>query len=78
MAALGLTLADLYEPKLNGGQSRKRDGINRRELKAAVDFERQVLFIVNADKKAGRLISQVDLERATLAINRISSVSRIL
>jgi len=53
-------------------------GVSVRELQEAAEFERQILFMVSADKKSGKKISQLDLERTKLALSRIAMAERVL
>ena len=41
-------------------------------------FELQILFIIKADRKAGRPISPSDFERTKIALHRIAMARRIL
>lgn len=77
--AIGLQMTDLFLPDHKSSVKRMRlPGINIRELQAATEFEKQVLFIVKADQAAGRAVSQLDWERAKLAAQRIADAKRIL
>lgn len=78
VAAMGLKMSDLFIADANRQRTQKVPGATFRELNAAADRERQILYFVKADQKAGRVVSQADLERANLALSRISKVGRIL
>jgi len=79
VAELGLQMADLFPPSSRSGNGRPRlPGVNLRALQVATDFEKQVLFFVKADQAAGRTVSQLDLERAKLALQRIALARRVL
>jgi hypothetical protein len=77
-AAMGLSMSDLFSANESGRPSHRIPGFNVRALKEAAEFERQILFIVSADKKSGKSISQSDLERTKVALNRIAMARRVL
>lgn len=71
MAAIGLKLADLFPQT---GATRKpppAPGVSRRELQAAADVERTIVFLLLCDAQRGRPISQTDIRRGQLARQRI-------
>lgn len=78
VAAMGLRTADLFNAKNGSGRTVKLPGVSIRELKAAAEFERQVLYIVKSDQLSGRTVSQSDWERARLALQRIALARRVL
>lgn len=78
VAAMGLRMPDLFIDGAGKQHVPKIPGVSARELKAAMEHELQILFIVKADRKAGRPISQSDLERTKIAIRRIAMARRIL
>lgn len=78
VAALGLKTADLFARGSKKQYEDRIPGVSLRELAAATEFERQVLFFVDADKQAGKEVSLSDLERAKLALMRIALARRIL
>jgi hypothetical protein len=79
VAALKLQMADLFSQNLPGtGKKIGPPGVSVRDLLAAAEFERQVLYIVKSDQAAGKSVSQADWERAKLALKRISLVRRVL
>jgi hypothetical protein len=78
IAAMGLNMSDLFCSEKDERRSPKIPGVNLRELTKAAEFERQILFIISADKKAGKSISEADLERTKIALGRIAMFRRIL
>ena len=78
VAAMGLRPGDLYLAAKAPQKTSRLPGVRMRELKAAAEFEMQILYIVKSDKLSGRTISQADWARAKLALQRISLVRRIL
>ena len=77
VASLGLSMSDLFVPSSKPRRPPPAPGVSRRELQAAVDFERSVLYIIQCDKKRGRTISPVDLARAKLARQRLRVAGRL-
>ena len=78
VAAMGLRPADLFPADKAPQRTTRLPGVSIRELKAAAEFERQVLYIVKSDQMNGRTVSQADWERAKLALRRISLARRVL
>lgn len=79
VAALKLHMSDLFFQNLPDASKKARPpGVNIRDLLAAAEFERQVLYIVKSDQVAGKSVSQADWERAKLALKRLSLVRRVL
>jgi hypothetical protein len=79
LTAMGLQMADLFPSSTKTGTQKPRlHGVGVRELQAAAEFEKLVLFIVKADQAAGRSVSQSDWDRAKLALERITLARRIL
>lgn len=72
VAALGLSMADLFPPSGTPRRPPPAPGVSRRELQAAADFERVVLFIIKCDAKRGRPISQTDMRRGQVARQRLA------
>lgn len=72
VAAMGLTMADLYPPSNTPRKPPPAPGVSRRELSEAAEFERIVLFILRCDAKRGRAISATDMQRGHLARKRIA------
>ncbi len=71
VAAIGLSMADLYPPSNTPRKPPPAPGVSRRELSEAVEFERTVLYVLRCDAKRGRGISAVDLQRGQLAKTRL-------
>ena len=78
MAAIGLTMADLFpasdKPRRH---SHHVTGVSRRELQAAAEFERVVLFFLRCDAKRGKPISQNDMRRGQIARQRLVLAGRL-
>ncbi len=75
-AAIGLTMADLFPPTDKPRRSPPAPGVTHTALKAAAEFERQVLKIVRFDRAKGRVVSEVDRGREQLAKQRIELAQR--
>lgn len=78
LAAMGLAMTDLFP---RGAAPRKvpgTSGVSSRALREATEFERQILFFVQADKLRGRAVSQQDSDRAKLAMQRVLLAKRVL
>lgn len=78
ITAMGLSMSDLFSASNDARRGPRIPGVTIRELKNAAEFERQILFIVSADRKSGKSISTTDLERTKIALERIAMVRRIL
>lgn len=78
VAATGLSMADLFSSDASKRRNPMIPGFKLRDLKEAAEFERQILCIVNADRKSGKSISPSDLERTRIALNRIAMAGRVL
>lgn len=77
VAAMGLTMADLFPASDKPRRPPPAPGVSRRELSAAADFERVVLFILRCDAKRGRAISQTDMRRGQVARQRLALAGRL-
>lgn len=78
VAAMGLRPTDLFCKNKGVRRLPTISGVSLRELRAAAEFERQILYIVKSDQLSGRAVSQADWERAKLALRRISLARRVL
>lgn len=78
VAAIGLRPADLFHVKDMSLRASKLAGVSVGELRAAAEFEMQILYIVKSDQLSGRAVSQADWARAKLALQRISLARRVL
>ena len=78
VAAMGLTMADLFAPSSTPRKPPPAPGVSRSDLREAVDFERTVLFILKCDAKRGHAISQTDMQRGHLARKRIVKAKELL
>ena len=76
VAAMGLTIADLFPPSNTRRRPPPVPGVSRRELHAAADFERSIVFLLQCDARRGRPISQTDMSRGQLARQRIKLAGR--
>lgn len=78
VAAMGLAMTDLFQQGATPRKVPRIFGVTSHALREAVDFERQILFFVQADKLHGRPVSRIDLERARLAMQRILLAKQVL
>jgi hypothetical protein len=78
VAAMGLTMADLFPPSKTPRKPPPAPGVSRRELAVATDFERSIIYILGCDAKRGRGVSTVDLQRGQLAKTRIALAGELL
>ena len=78
VAAMGLRMADLFICGAGKQYVSKIPGVSARELRTATDHERLILFIVKADQRAGKVVSQSDLDRTKIALDRIAMAGRFL
>ncbi len=76
VAAIGLTMADLFPPSNTPRRPPPAPGVSRRELQAAAQFERSVLFILKSDAARGKPISQKDMLRGQVARRRVALAER--
>lgn len=76
MAALSLSVADLFPPSDRPRRPPPAPGVSRRELQGAADFERMVLSILRCDAKHGKPISQTDMRRGQVARQRLALARR--
>jgi len=72
VAAMGLTMADLFPPSNQPRRPLPAPGVSRRELEEAVEFEKSVLYFLKSDAKNGRPISTTDMQRGQEARKRIA------
>ncbi len=75
--AMGLTMVDLFPPTNTPRRPPPAPGVSRRELQAAAEFERSILFILKCDAARGKPISQVDLHRGQVARKRVALAERL-
>jgi hypothetical protein len=76
VAALGMSMSDLFPPSNMPRRPPPAPGVSLRELHAAMDHECSILFILNCDVKRGKPISQVDFKRGQVALQRIAMAGR--
>lgn len=76
VAAIGLQLSDLFPPSNTPRRPPPAPGVSRRELHAAAEFERSIVFLLQCDARRGRPISQSDMRRGQLARQRIKMAGR--
>lgn len=77
VAAIGLSMADLFPPSNTPRRPPPAPGISRRDLQAAADFERLILYILHCDVKRGKSISQTDMQRSQIARRRLHLAGRL-
>lgn len=77
VAAMGLSMSDLFPPSNTPRRPPPAPGVSRRELHAAADFERAILFILRCDARRGRSISQTDMRRGQVAQQRLALARRV-
>lgn len=78
LAALGLDMTALFP---QDGRQRRRPvapGVTRADVRAAVQLERTICFVLDADRRAGKPVADTDLERERLARQRIAASRRVL
>lgn len=76
VAALGLTMLDLFPANGKPRRPPPAPGVTRTALGAALDIEQQVLFIIAYDRVKGKSISPTDAARERLARQRIELARR--
>lgn len=72
VAALGISMKDLFPQSDKPRRPPPAPGVSRRELQAATDFERSILFILKCDVRRGRPIGQTDMRRGQVARQRLA------
>jgi hypothetical protein len=77
VAALGLTMPDLFPANGKPRRPPPAPGVSRTALGAALEIEQQVLFIVAYDRVKGKSISPTDAARERLARQRIELLRRV-
>ena len=77
VAAFGLSMADLFPPSNTPRRPPPAPGVSRRDLHAAADFERSILFILHCDVRRGKSISQTDMRRGQVARRRLQLAGRV-
>lgn len=77
LAALGLSMTDLFPPSNRPRRPPLVPGVSHLELQASIAFEKSILFIIACDLKRGRPISKFDLARGRLARQRILNARRL-
>lgn len=78
MAAIGLTLADLYPDTLERGSRDSMPEWKRREYREILTQEALVIACYKADRQAGRSIVHEDLLRVKKAITRKNKILEVL
>ena len=77
VAAMGLSMADLFPPSNIPRRPPPAPGVSRRDLHIAADFERSILFILKCDMRRGKSISQTDMQRGQVARRRLQLAGRV-
>jgi hypothetical protein len=70
-AAVGLTVSDLFPPKLTEYRPRDKRPFPAADVLRAIADEADVLCVILHDSDWGKPLPKVDIERAQLAIERI-------
>ena len=78
VAGMGLSMSDLFSSGIGRLHVPKTPGVSARELKAATEYELKILFIVKADRNAGRAISPSDFQRTKIALDRVEMARRVI
>lgn len=76
MGAIGMTLSDLFPGSGNSRRPLPAPGVSYSDLRKATELERSILFIVNADRARGKLVSAADTARAQIARQRLEAARR--
>lgn len=72
VAAMGLSMGDLFPPSDKPHRPPPAPGVSRRELHSAAEFESSIIFILKCDARRGRPISQIDMRRGQVARKRLA------
>ena len=81
VAAVGLSLADLFRqalPDRQGRHHRRRLTLSARDVIDALDHESAVVMVIAADILARRTISTDDMDRVMLARQRIDRLAEMV
>lgn len=73
---LGLVMADLFPANGKTRRPPPAAGVTRTALRAAVEFEQEVLYFIAYDRVKGKSISPTDAARERLARQRIELARR--
>ena len=81
VAAIGLSLADLFRqalPDRQGRHHRCRLTLSARDVIDALDHESAIVMVIAADILAGRMIGADDMDRVMQARRRIARVAEVV
>ena len=78
MAAIGLTLSDLFPDSLERNNRDTMPEWKRREYKETLSHEVLVIECYKADRQAGKAIETEDLERVSVALVRSKIIREVL
>jgi hypothetical protein len=78
VSSVNLTMAELFCVDTGSKRPPLVPGVSRRELTAAIEFEKTILYIAKTDEAKGRCISTNDSQRAQLALQRVAKVKGLL
>jgi hypothetical protein len=78
VSSIRLTMTDLFCVDNVTKRPPLVPGVSRRELTAAIEFEKAILYIAKTDKAKGRCISTNDSQRAQLALQRLAKSKGLL
>ncbi|MGO4609546.1 hypothetical protein AB4142_24690 [Variovorax sp. 2RAF20] len=76
VAALGLTMADLFPANGKPRRPPPAPGVTRAALHAAIKFEQEILYFIASDRAKGKAIGETDAAREHLAKQRIELARR--
>ena len=71
LAAIGLSMTDLFPPSNTPRRPPPAPGVSRRDLHVAADLERSIMFLLRCDVRRGKSISQTDMQRRQVARRRL-------
>jgi CHC2 zinc finger len=77
-SSVNLTMVELFCVDTGSKRPPLVPGVSRRELTAAIEFEKAILYIAKTDEAKGRCISTNDSQRAQLALQRVAKVKGLL
>jgi CHC2 zinc finger len=78
VSSVNLTMAELFCVDTGSKRPPLVPGVSRRELTAAIEFEKTILYIAKTDEAKGRCISTNDSQRAQLALQRVAKAKGLL
>ena len=76
LAAIGLTLSDLFPTKYEH-KGRRRPQFTAKDVLLTLDFEILFVSVLASDMAAGKSVDEQDIERLALAVQRIDRMREI-